>query len=241
METLAESTVIRLRDQVLSGELPPGTQLQEVPLAKRFGVSRTPIREALTMLAHEGLVVALPRRGYEVRAFRAAEVGEAYELRATLEGMAARLLAERGLPPAAARKARVALDQCDALIAMADFGAPYHERWTALSHRFHTAILHATGSRMLVELVETTQRIPLANARTVHWYGTDRKYHESAFRAHREHHDVFDAIRNRQSARAEALMREHLSWVGRIALAHLRGEEKAGEDGGRQRLPSHRR
>ena len=64
METLAESTVIRLRDQVLSGELPPGTQLQEVPLAKRFGVSRTPIREALTMLAHEGLVVALPRRGY---------------------------------------------------------------------------------------------------------------------------------------------------------------------------------
>jgi GntR family transcriptional regulator of vanillate catabolism len=133
-----------------------------VPLAARFEVSRTPVREALAMLAREGLVVALPRRGHEVRAFPAAEVGEAYELCATLEGMAARLLAGRGLSRAAARVVRDALDDGDALFAMADFGAACHECRMELDRRFHAAILHATGNRMRVELVETTRRIALA-------------------------------------------------------------------------------
>ena len=84
-----------LRELVLDGEFSPGERVPEIGLAKRLGVSRTPLRLALSTLAHEGLLEPLPGGGFVVRAFTLRDVTDAIELRGVLEGTAARLAAER--------------------------------------------------------------------------------------------------------------------------------------------------
>ena len=84
-----------LRELVLDGAFAPGERVPEIELAKRLGVSRTPLRLALSTLAHEGLLEPLPGGGFVVRSFTRADVSDAIELRGVLEGTAARLAAER--------------------------------------------------------------------------------------------------------------------------------------------------
>ena len=106
-----EDARLKLRDQIeneiLTGDMPPGFRLDEVTLANRFGVSRTPIREALFQLASAGLIEIRPRRGAVVAEVGPERMVQMFEVMAGLEGMAGRLAAERGLPvmvPALAQK-----------------------------------------------------------------------------------------------------------------------------------------
>ena len=89
--TLWQRVHTHLREEILSGELPAGSELQEVALSKTLGVSRGPIREAIGRLAAEGLVTVRPRRGAVVRALSSDEFIEAYQVREALETMAVRL------------------------------------------------------------------------------------------------------------------------------------------------------
>jgi DNA-binding transcriptional MocR family regulator len=89
--TLWQRVHTHLREEILSGELPAGSELQEVALSKTLGVSRGPIREAIGRLAAEGLVTVRPRRGAVVRALSSEEFIEAYQVREALETMAVRL------------------------------------------------------------------------------------------------------------------------------------------------------
>src|SRR5450631_2027780 len=84
-----------LREMLLEGHFQPGERIREVPLAAELGVSRIPLRLVLERLAHEGLLAELPTRGFVVQRFSTADIYEAIELRGLLEGMAARLAAER--------------------------------------------------------------------------------------------------------------------------------------------------
>jgi DNA-binding GntR family transcriptional regulator len=84
-----------IQTRVLSGDVPVGTRLRQEALAEEFGVSRTPVREALRKLQSTGLVELLPNRGAVVRGPSAREIREAYEVRAELEGLAAELAAGR--------------------------------------------------------------------------------------------------------------------------------------------------
>src|SRR5215212_639978 len=88
--------LLSLRELLLSGEFPPGTRMSELPLVERVGVSRTPLRLALSTLEHEGLLENLEGGGYAVREFTREEIHDAIELRGVLEGTAARFAAERG-------------------------------------------------------------------------------------------------------------------------------------------------
>ena len=90
------TALLELRELILGGELSPGQRLSELAVVERLGVSRTPVRAALARLQEEGLVEAIPSGGYAVRAFSEQEVNEAIELRGVLEGLAARLAAEKG-------------------------------------------------------------------------------------------------------------------------------------------------
>ena len=109
--------VLRLREMILSGELPGGSRIAELNLVQKLGLSRTPIRGALQRLEQEGLLQALPNRGYAVRVFSEREIGEAIELRGMVEGFAARLAAERGAPPVVLNEARVVLHRPQAVMA----------------------------------------------------------------------------------------------------------------------------
>jgi GntR family transcriptional regulator of vanillate catabolism len=206
----SESVVVGLRDMIMSGEFAAGFHLQEVPLAERMGVSRTPIREALNMLAKEGLLEPGPKRGYKIRTFSIEEILEAYEVRATLEGLACKLLAETGLPEETARKLRESLEFGDNMIERGMFTGAEQEPWLEMNNTIHSLLVNATRNAMLASCVEQTQRVPLASARHVHWYRFDKENYELARNAHRDHHAIIDAIIRRQAGRAEARMREHI-------------------------------
>src|SRR5687768_772349 len=107
---------LKLREMILAGELPGGARIAELAIVERLGVSRTPIRAALMRLEQEGLLDALPNGGYAVRIFSERDVSDAIELRGTVEGLAARLAAERGAPEAVLDEARACLDEVDEVL-----------------------------------------------------------------------------------------------------------------------------
>src|SRR5580692_4803752 len=94
--TGAQAVTESIRSALLDGNLGQG-RINEVHLASSLGVSRTPVRAALQMLAGEGLLDHAPNRGFAVRSFSLDEIGDAFEVRALNEGLACRLAAERGL------------------------------------------------------------------------------------------------------------------------------------------------
>ena len=106
--------LLRLRQLLLDGEFPPGTRMAELPLVERLGVSRTPLRDALSALAYEGLLELLPGGGYTVRSFTQADIADAIELRGVLEGTIAHKAAERRLEPAAIAPLHAINDELDA-------------------------------------------------------------------------------------------------------------------------------
>jgi GntR family transcriptional regulator of vanillate catabolism len=205
-----EAVRLALRGMITGGDLPAGFHLQEIPLAERLGVSRTPVRGALTALANEGLVEPGPRRGYKVRTFAVEEVSDAYEMRATLEGMACRLLAERGLAQSEIRQVRDLLDAGDQIIERARFTPAEHDAWGDMNTQLHQFLVDATAHALLKSFVQQTSQVPLASMRDHHWFEPDSENFTTVQLAHRDHHEIFDAIIRRQSGRAEARMREHL-------------------------------
>jgi GntR family transcriptional regulator, vanillate catabolism transcriptional regulator len=97
-----DTVTTRLRELILAGDLDPGARLTELPFAKRLGVSRTPLRIALGELEKEGLLERLPTRAFKVREFPMEQ--KAIDVRGVLEGMAARIVAERGVDAATRRE-----------------------------------------------------------------------------------------------------------------------------------------
>src|SRR6202021_4008789 len=95
----ALSVMDMVREAILAGSVPAGERLNEVQLSRTLSVSRTPVRAALQALAGEGLLDYAPNRGFSVREFPLDAIVDAYDIRASLEGLAARFAAERGLTP----------------------------------------------------------------------------------------------------------------------------------------------
>ena len=94
----AVSALLKLRELILNGELKAGERMSELALVERLGVSRTPIRTALVRLEQEGLLQPIATGGFVVNSFNERDIHAAIEIRGTLEGLAARLAAERGVP-----------------------------------------------------------------------------------------------------------------------------------------------
>lgn len=213
--TLVDSTTARLRELILSGSYRPGQRLTETALADQMQVSRTPVVASLKALTEQGLVRYAVNRGYWVREFSIDEVLEAYELRATLEGLACRLVAERG----AGGRDIDAMERCvavgEAVLASGDLHADDHQRYQAMNVDFHTLIVMACGNRQLGEFVRKTHDLPLASNRVVFWRSID-----IVRRSHDAHVRVLDAIKQRQGARAEMLMREHVYEAGQVLRRH---------------------
>src|ERR671922_1019181 len=107
--------LLAIRELILEGVLAPGKRISELSVAERTGISRTPIRAALQRLEEEGLVETIPSGGFAVKSFSQQDVFDAIEIRGTLEGLAARLAAERG---SAARLGplRACLQELDGLV-----------------------------------------------------------------------------------------------------------------------------
>jgi GntR family transcriptional regulator, vanillate catabolism transcriptional regulator len=210
---------LRLRELIVGGELPPGVRIAELALVGRLGASRTPIRMALVRLQEEGLLEALPNGGFMVKDFSEADIHEAIELRGTLEGLAARLAAERGVAPVLMADMRDCLDQIDTLLAQPTLTEESFSGYVEQNGRFHALLAEMSGSTLIARQIERAAQLPFASPNgfvMVRSTGPDAR--DILVVAQQQHRSVVEAIAQREGARAEALMREH----ARIAHSNLR-------------------
>jgi len=211
MPTLSENVTDSLRDWVLHGRLKPGERIEEVPIAKALGVSRTPVRAALAKLTAEGLILHQPKRGYQIREFRLSDLVAAYEVRSVLEGLACRSAAQNGLAPAQAETLRRCLDEGDAILGKGRLAPQDHEPYQRMNVCLHNTLIAAAGNPWLSRFAEQAHGIPYASDRIVLWDD-----HALILRSHGDHHRIVQAVVERDALRAEQLMREHVYYAGII-------------------------
>lgn len=200
----------RLRELILAGQLASGARIAELSLVDLLGVSRTPIRAALMRLEQEGLLQALPGGGYAVRTFSEREVGDAIELRGTLEGLAARLAAERGVSRSALAQARECLDQIDRVLQDPSLSDDMFSDYVLLNARFHRLLADMPASEVLSREIERASSLPFASpSGFVGVQINNAPARDMLVVAQHQHRQVLDAIERREAGRAESLMREH--------------------------------
>jgi DNA-binding GntR family transcriptional regulator len=198
-----------IRQAIVDGRLAPGQRLKEEELARELGISRTPVREALLVLQAEGLVDAAPNRGAAVRAHDAADLDDLYQLRALLEGYAARRAASR-----------ISLEQIARLWGSCD-------RFDTISDRdvrelvkenllFHNTILEVAGSARAISMVRKVIELPLVYKSYI-WYSPDQKRISAHY-----HRQITKAIEAGDAERAELVMKEHVFEARDILVAHVR-------------------
>ncbi|HEX6362306.1 MAG TPA: GntR family transcriptional regulator [Albitalea sp.] len=201
---------LRLRELIVGGELKPGQRIAELSLVERLGVSRTPIRTALVRLQGEGLVDALPGGGFAVQDFSEDDIRDAIELRGTLEGLAARLAAERGASAVLLAEARDCLARIDALLAQPRLTDATFAVYVEQNGRLHDVLAQMSGSALVQRQLERVKRLPFASPNGfVFASALSPRSRDSLVVAQAQHHAFVDAIEHREGARAEAVTREH--------------------------------
>jgi DNA-binding GntR family transcriptional regulator len=192
---LYEDVAERLRAQIFSRELEPGSWIDEQQVAASYGISRTPLREALKVLAVEGLVTMKPRRGAYVAEMSQDDVTQVYRVLAVLESDAAAEAAERASD-----------DQLAALQALHDKlekQTRQREAFFAANERFHMALLDAAGNRWRTQIVTDLRKVMKLNR------------HHSLFRQGRideslaEHRALMAALAGRKAEHARQLVLDH--------------------------------
>ncbi|WP_428035795.1 GntR family transcriptional regulator [Amphritea sp.] len=218
MSKQGQRVILSLRQMIVNGDLAAGERLREESLAERLGVSRTPIRVALKLLAQEGLLQTVGARGYAVREISTQEIRNAVDVRGVLEGMAARLLAEGGMTDAVRDTLKQCLDKGDELFAQGSIDEEDVVVFHDLNMNFHNTIIENCGNSAVKSAIMLNDHIPFASVHSIAIDSSamDREYLRLTF-ANVQHHLVFDALSNRQGARAEALMREHANAALRYA------------------------
>ena len=201
--------LLQLREMILAGELPGGTRIAELSIVEKLGVSRTPIRAALMRLAQEGLLEALSSGGYAVRTFSEREVMDAIELRGTLEGLSARLAAERTAPAVVLGEARECLRQYEVLGQPA-LNDESFTNYVELNAKFHALLSEMSGSSVMARELERVISMPFASPSAfVVAQANSPQARDMLVVAQDQHWQVLSAIEQREGSRAEAIMREH--------------------------------
>lgn len=207
--SMADQVYDVLRDQIASGELAPGERLTERGLAGRLGVSPTPIREAISRLLHERLLVRVHGRALQVAAPSLRRLRQMAVIHAALQGAAARLAVEEASEEELAEIERAHLEsrrRSGRGTAQSKAGTQAAE----LRHDFHQLIVEASHSPSLIDMIATAE----AFGRTLRLQAQRSAGAAEGIRqAVREHEAIVDALRARDADRAEALMREHTTWV----------------------------
>jgi DNA-binding GntR family transcriptional regulator len=195
--TSAERTLDTLREDILRGALPAGARLGEVELAERLGVSRTPVREALSRLAAEGLVELVPNRGARVASWTVDELEGVFALRSLLEPQ----LTALAVPHAAAAD----LDALDDLAArMVDLGDRDPDALVPLNRAFHGRLVELAAAPALATALAGAVHSPLV-ARNFHAYDA-----ASLHRSLAHHAEIVAALRAGDPEWARAVMTAHI-------------------------------
>lgn len=194
---LYEEVAENLRQRIFRRELEPGSWIDEVKLAQEYGISRTPLREALKVLAAEGLVTMKVRRGAYVTEVSERDLAEVYHLLALLESDAAAVVARKGT--------EAQLQQLQALHRELEAAVDDRDRFFAINERFHMLLLELAGNRWRNQMVADLRKVMKLNR------------HNSLLKSGRieeslaEHAQVMDALLARDGNAAAQRMQAHFA------------------------------
>jgi len=221
---LVDRLAAAIQSRVLSGEIPTGARLRQETLASQFGVSRTPVREALRKLQSSGLVTVEPNRGAIVNGPSARDIREAYAVRAELEGFAAELAVSR------IRDEQLQLlRETEELFRHSIQGVIGERRrgverdwsteseWERANNLFHQVIQEAAANRqLLTAIAHLHQSFP----RHLTWSALSQSTHLLEENIE-QHHRILAAIETRDAAEARRAMAEHVRAAGELVAGQV--------------------
>ncbi len=226
-ETRARGVFARLREEILTGQLAPGTKLKAASLSERFDVSMSVVREALTRLAEQGLVLSAPHTGFQVKPVSVEDLRDLTQMRADIEAIGLRRSIEHGgvdweatLVAAHHKLARARPFDSDP--------SRLNEAFADAHAGFHHALIAGAGSPRLLGLAASLR-------------DSAEIYRRWSFRSAREERDVagehralLEAALAREPGRAERLLRDHLQRTADSILEELTAREGPGRPPGRE-------
>lgn len=210
-QTLRESIADALRTSIMQGQLKPGHKISEPALASQFGISRTPVREAFRQLDTEGFLQVTPRRGARVAPLTERDVREFYEIKAELEGYAAKLAANK-----IADKELDKMEHLNNAMEEAHRNKDF-KRVFKLHNEFHEVFIRASDNEQLFHLI----RMLVAKFQRFRILLTISGKSEGSFGQHRE---IIRAFRERNPEKAEALVQENARFGKEVIVSEIIGE-----------------
>ncbi len=210
-ETLSEHVFRRIQAAIVKGEIAPGSKISEPELARVYGISRGPLREAIHRLEGQRLLVRVPHVGARVVSLGYAELIELYEIRESLEGMACRLAAER-MSQAEIDELRQVLDMHERDEAF-QAGLGYYQQEGDFD--FHYRIIQGSGNRTLTQML-CGELYQLVRMYRIQFSAIPNRPRQ----AFTEHHRILDAIADGDGELAELLMRRHIAASKRNVERH---------------------
>jgi DNA-binding GntR family transcriptional regulator len=214
--SLHADIVSQLRDFIVEGQLSPGSRIPERELCEKFGISRTPLREALKVIAAEGLIELLPNRGARVRQFSEADIRNLFEVLSGLDFVAGRLACARITDAAIAAIEKLHLEMY----------AHYLRRelsdYFRLNQKIHQAIVDAAANPVLsanfANLNSIVRRLR---------YSANLVHRDRLGDAMREHEQIVDALRRRSADELGLLMFQHMQGKCEAVCEYLRDKQQA--------------
>lgn len=210
-ETLSENVFRRIQAAIVKGDIAPGSKISEPELARTYGISRGPLREAIHRLEGQRLLVRVPHVGARVVSLNHAELIELYEIRESLEGMACRLAAER-MSNEEIDELRRVLETHERDAAF-QAGVGYYQQEGDFD--FHYRIIQGSGNRTLTQML-CGELYQLVRMYRMKFSATPNRPRQ----AFAEHHRILDAIADRDGELAELLMRRHIGASKRNIARH---------------------
>jgi DNA-binding GntR family transcriptional regulator len=209
--TLREKILETIRDAIMSGSLKAGEKVAEPELAERFGISRTPIREAFRQLESEGYLTVIPRKGAVVTTFSQEDVEEFYAIKSILEGYAARRACEK-LTDKEIDRLEAINGRLKQMAAEGDVG-----HFFKVHNDFHDLFIRAAANEKLVELINSlVSRFKRLRVASLSLPG---RMEVSV----QEHEKIIDAFRKRNGELAEKLVRKTAEYGGKVLLSGSEG------------------
>jgi DNA-binding GntR family transcriptional regulator len=211
-QSLHDETLTRLRDHIVEGHIPDGGRVPERQLCEMLGISRTPLREALKVLASEGLVELLPNRGARVRQLSEHDLGELFEVMGGLEGLAGRLACENITDAEIAEIERLHYEM---------YGFYLHRDmhgYFRVNQLIHQKIVEAARNAVLLGTYSSFA----GRIRRVRYSANFARKRERWGEAMREHEAILDALRRRAGSELSDILFEHLRNKRTAAVEHLK-------------------
>lgn len=208
-QTLREKILENIRDAILKGTLKAGERVSEPDLAERYGISRTPIREAFRQLESEGYLTVVPRKGAVVTALSERDVSEFYEIKSMLEGYAAQLAASK-LTDREIDRLTAINNRLSSLASDGDV-----KTFFRVHNEFHELFIRASGNNKLLELIQ--QMLKKFNRLRIASLSLPGRMEISV----QEHEKIIEAFRARDGVQANSLVQKNAAYGGQVLIRSM--------------------